>query len=61
MSLQQARAERDKLRALLRGWPNQAYVARAERGAHADRINSTFGAIGLELLAKRAKEGLSPG
>lgn len=61
MSLQQARAERDKLRALLRGGANPAHVARAERAAHADRVNSTFGAIALELLAKRAKEGLSPG
>lgn len=61
MSLQQARAERDKLRALLRGGANPAHVARAERAAHADKVNSTFGAIGLELLAKRAKEGLSPG
>ncbi len=61
MSLQQARAERDKLRALLRGGANPAHVARAERAAHADRVNSTFGTIGLELLAKRAKEGLSPG
>jgi len=61
MSLQQARAERDKLRALLRGGANPAHVARAERAAHADRVNSTFGTIGLELLAKRAKEGLTPG
>jgi len=61
MSLQQARAERDKLRALLRGGANPAQVAKAERAAHADRANSTFGTIGLELLAKRAKEGLTPG
>lgn len=61
MSLQQARAERDKLRTLLRGGANPAQVAKAERAAHADRVNSTFGTIGLELLAKRAKEGLSPG
>jgi len=61
MSLQQARAERDKLRALLRGGANPAQVAKAERAAHVDRVNSTFGSIGLELLAKRAKEGLSPG
>ncbi|MCW1777254.1 Arm DNA-binding domain-containing protein [Pantoea ananatis] len=37
MSLMQARAERDKLRVLLKG------------GA----MNTTFGAIGLELLTKR--------
>ena len=61
MSLMQARAERDKLRALLKGGANPAQVARAERAVQAERVNSTFGAIGLELLAKRAKEGLSPG
>lgn len=61
MSLMQARAERDKLRALLKGGANPAHVARAERAVQAERANSTFGSIGLELLAKRAKEGLSPG
>ncbi|MEL1263081.1 tyrosine-type recombinase/integrase [Pseudoxanthomonas putridarboris] len=61
MSLMQARAERDKLRVLLKGGANPAHVARAERAVQAERANSTFGAIGLELLAKRAKEGLSPG
>jgi len=60
-SLQQARAERDRLRALLRGGANPAQVARVERAAHADRAQSTFGSIGLELLEKRAKGGLSPG
>lgn len=61
MSLMQARAERDKLRMLLKGGANPAHVARVERAIQAEAINSTFGAIGLELLAKRAKEGLSPG
>jgi integrase len=61
MSLMQARAERDKLRMLLKGGANPAHVARVERAVQAERVNSTFGAIGLELLAKRAKEGLSPG
>ena len=61
LSLMQARAERDKLRALLKGGANPAHVARAERAVQAERANSTFGSIGLELLAKRAKEGLSPG
>ncbi|KAF1720148.1 tyrosine-type recombinase/integrase [Pseudoxanthomonas wuyuanensis] len=61
MSLMQARAERDKLRRLLKGGANPAHVARVERAVQAERTNNTFGAIGLELLAKRAKEGLSPG
>ncbi|KMM75395.1 integrase [Xanthomonas sp. NCPPB 1128] len=61
MSLMQARAERDKLRVLLKGGANPAHVARVERAVQAERMNTTFGAIGLELLTKRAKEGLSPG
>ncbi|MEA9609074.1 Arm DNA-binding domain-containing protein [Xanthomonas campestris pv. plantaginis] len=61
MSLMQARAERDKLRVLLKGGANPAHVARVERAVQAERMNTTFGAIGLELLTKRAKEGLSSG
>jgi len=61
MSLMQARTERDKLRTLLKGGANPAHVARVERAVQAERMNTTFGAIGLELLNKRAKEGLSSG
>lgn len=61
MSLMQARTERDKLRTLLKGGANPAHVARIERAVQAERMNTTFGAIGLELLNKRAKEGLSSG
>nr|WP_308679915.1 integrase arm-type DNA-binding domain-containing protein [Xanthomonas arboricola] len=61
LSLMQARAERDKLRMLLKGGANPANVARIERAVQAERLNTTFGTIGLELLAKRAKEGLGPG
>lgn len=32
-----------------------------QRVAQAERTANTFGAVGAELLAKRAKEGLSPG
>ncbi|HEL3840436.1 TPA: integrase arm-type DNA-binding domain-containing protein [Stenotrophomonas maltophilia] len=61
MSLQAARIERDRLRSLLRGGANPAQVARVEKAAHGERSANTFSAIGLELLAKRTKEGLSPG
>jgi len=61
VSLAQARGERDRMRALVKGGANPAHVARIERAAKIERTNTTFGMIGLELLAKRAKEGLSPG
>jgi hypothetical protein len=61
MSLQVARVERDRLRSLLRGGANPAQVARVEKAVQGERAANTFGAIGLELLAKRTKEGLSPG
>lgn len=61
MSLSEARAERDKLRALVKGGANPAQVARIERAAQTEQSESTFGAIAEELLTKRAKEGLSPG
>jgi len=61
MPLMQARMERERQRQLLKGGANPAHVARAERAASAEQAANTFGAIALELLAKRAKEGLSPG
>lgn len=61
MGLAEARAERDRLRALVRGGGNPAHAARIERAAKIERAETTFGAIATELLAKRAKEGLSPG
>lgn len=61
MSLAEARAERDRLRALVRGGGNPAHAARIERAAKVERSETTFGAIAAELLVKRAKEGLSPG
>lgn len=53
MSLQAARVERDRLRALLRGGANPAQVARIEKAAQGERAANTFGAIGLELHAQR--------
>lgn len=60
MGLADARAERDRLRALVRSGANPAHVARVERVTRAGQAATTFGAVGLELLEKRAKEGLSP-
>lgn len=61
MGLADARAERDRLRALVRGGGNPAQVARIERAGQLERAETTFGSIAAELLDKRAKEGLSPG
>ncbi|WP_164280458.1 tyrosine-type recombinase/integrase [Stenotrophomonas indicatrix] len=61
MSLGEARAERDRLRALVKGDANPAQVARIERAAQTERAESTFSLIAIELLEKRAKEGLTPG
>ena len=61
MSLTEARAERDRLRALVKGGANPAQVARIDRAAMVERAETTFAAVAAELLAKRAKEGLSAG
>lgn len=61
VTLQQARTERDRLRNLVKGGASPYLVAQAEKAAQIDRNASTFRAIGLELLSKRTKEGLSAG
>lgn len=61
MGLAQARAERDRLRALVKGGGSPANAARVERATKSERAETTFGAIATEFLGKRAKEGLSPG
>ncbi|MFT3754747.1 MAG: integrase arm-type DNA-binding domain-containing protein [Pseudoxanthomonas sp.] len=61
MSLMEARAERDRLRVMVRGGINPALAARVERAAQATRTANTFGAIASELLAKREKEGMTAG
>ena len=61
MGLAEARAERDRLRARVRGGGSPANAARIERATKMEQAAKTFGAIAAELLAKRAKEGLSPG
>jgi integrase len=61
MGLAEARSERDRLRALVKGGGNPALAAKIERAAKIEQVETTFGAIATELLAKCAKEGLSPG
>ncbi len=61
MSLADARSARDKARTLLKAGANPVYVAQAERAAIAVHAENTFGALANELLAKRAREGLSLG
>lgn len=61
MSLTEARAERNRLRVLVKGGANPAQVARIDRAARVEQAETTFGAIATELLEKRTKEGLSPG
>lgn len=61
MSLSEARAERDRMRRLVKGGANPAHVAKVERAAQMERGETTFAAVAAEWLAKRAKEGLSVG
>lgn len=61
VSLADARAERDRMRALLRGGANPAHVVRAERVAITDRAANTFAFVAKELLTKRTNEGLGAG
>ena len=61
MGLADARAERDRMRALVKGGANPGHVTRVERAAQVERAETTFAAVAIELLAKRAKEGLSVG
>lgn len=60
MTLADARSARDKARALLSGGANPSQVARVERATKVEHAGNTFAAVSAELLAKRAKEGLSP-
>ncbi|MEN1957706.1 tyrosine-type recombinase/integrase [Luteimonas changyuni] len=61
MGLSAARAERERLRALVKGGGNPALSAKIERAIAIEQSESTFGAIAEELRLKRAKAGLSPG
>lgn len=60
-SLAEARAERDKARALVKGGGNPANAVRAARAAKLESTANTFAAIAAEFLTKRAKEGMGAG
>lgn len=57
--LQQARSERERLRAIVKGGGNPAHAQRAAKAASVERHANTFGAIGLELVEKREREGMT--
>lgn len=61
LGLAAARAERDRLRTLVKGGGSPAYVARMEKAIKSESLATTFGAVANEWLDKRSKEGLSPG
>lgn len=61
ISLAEARAERDKARALVKSGTNPVQIAKAERAAKLDRASNTFASVALEFLTKREKEGMGTG
>ena len=61
MSLAEARIERDRLRALVKGGANPAGVARAEKAQQLVTGEITYGFIAKELIGKKAQEGLGAG
>lgn len=61
VSLAEARAERDKARALVKSGANPAHVAKAERAIRLEKANNTFSSVAFEFLAKREKEGMGAG
>ena len=61
MSLAEARAERDKARAMVKGGANPAHVAKSERAARLEKTEATFQSVGLEFIAKREREGMTLG
>ncbi|MGX5731938.1 tyrosine-type recombinase/integrase [Pseudoxanthomonas beigongshangi] len=59
MSLQKARSERERLRGIIKGGGNPADSQRAAKAATVERHANTFGTIGLELMEKREREGMT--
>lgn len=59
VSLQEARRERDRLRALVKAGANPAHAQRAAKAASVEKHANSFGAIGLEYIAKREREGMT--
>lgn len=58
LSLSEARAERDKARALVKSGANPTHAARVERAIRLEKVSTTFASVALEFLAKREKEGM---
>ena len=58
MSLAEARAERDKARALVKSGASPAHIAKIERATRLEKAGNTFASVALEFLAKREKEGM---
>lgn len=61
LSLTMARAERDRLRALVQTGINPADAARTARAAKLESAANTFAAVAAEFLAKRSREGMGAG
>lgn len=60
VSLAEARAERDRARALVKKGVDPSLVAKVERAAKQEDAGNTFGSLAEELMLQRAKK-LSPG
>lgn len=60
VSLAEARADRDRARALVKKGVDPSLVAKVERAAKQEEAGNTFGSLAEELMLQRAKK-LSPG
>lgn len=61
VSLGEARERRDEARKLLDEGINPAQAARDRKASQVERAANSFGAVALELLAKREREGMGAG
>ena len=61
MTLAEARAERDRARALVKKGTSPSHAAKAERAARQEKALNTFASVALEFIAKREKEGMGAG
>jgi len=61
MTLAQARAERDKARALVKKGTSPSHAAKAARVARQVKALNTFASVASEFIAKREKEGMGAG
>ena len=61
MTLAEARIERERLRSIVKAGENPSSVAKQEKAERLSQFDNTFGAVAEEFIAKKAREGLSPG